>query len=239
MAFESTEFYVEGGRVSPSQISKTPVFTYSYLEGSKVMQKSQVRLLVFAILLIALLSILAAPTDIAVADDAKPPFVRLTIINNSQFDFSLVLYGPDQYNFSIPAHSDGSWIVKRGMYSSVMRACNISKVGTLDMSIFQIIHVPVCGGNAGAKGDKHHHIDVADYIKPVKIKIRNKTSEPIGLYIRTLERHFFLNLEPNEIQYLILPKDQYVYSYVVCEQLVSGYYSPKVTPPFDLKCPTK
>lgn len=203
------------------------------------MQKLQVRLLVFAILLVALLGISAAPTDSALADDAKPPFVRLSVINNSQFEFSLMLYGPDQYNFSVPAHSDGSWIVDRGMYSFVMRACNISKTGTLDMSIYQIIHVPVCGGNAGAKGDKHHHIDVADYVKPVKIKIHNKTSEPIGLYLRTLEKHYFLNLEPGEIQYLILPKDQYVYSYVVCEQLVSGYYTPKVCPPFDLKCPTE
>ena len=203
------------------------------------MQKSQIHLTVFAIMVVALLSISAMPIDIASAEDAKPLFVRLSVINESQFEFSLVLYGPDQYTLSVPAHSNRSWIVDRGMYSSVMRACNISKTGTLDMSIYQIIHVPICGGNAGAKGDKHHHIDVADYIKPVKIKIRNKTDEPIGLYIRTLERHYFLNLEPYEIQYLILPKDQYVYSYVVCEQLISGYYTPKVSPPFDLKCPTK
>lgn len=203
------------------------------------MQKIHIRLTVFAILLVAILAISSAPNNIALADDAKPPFVRLTVINKSQNEFSLILYGPDQYTISVPARSDGSWIVDRGMYSFVMRACNISKTGTLDMSIYQIIHVPICGGNAGAKGDKHHHIDVAEYIKPVKIKIRNKTFEPIGLYIRTLERHYFLNLEPREIQYLILPKDQYVYSYVVCEQLVSGYYTPKVSPPFDLKCPTE
>ena len=203
------------------------------------MQKLHVRITVIAILLVALLAISSAPNDIALAEGAKPPFVRLTVINNSQYEFSLLLYGPGQYSFSVPAYSNGSWIVDRGTYSFVMRACNISKTGTLDMSIYQILHVPICGGNAGAKGDKLHHIDVADYVKPIKIKIRNKTFEPIGLYIRTLERHYFLNLEPSEIQYLILPKDQYVYSYVVCEQLVSGYYTPMVSPPFDLKCPTK
>jgi hypothetical protein len=122
-----------------------------------------------------------------------------------------------------------------------MEACNYSKFGTMDLSTFQTIHVPVCGGRAEGFKHKTHHIDVATLVKPVRVTIDNKTGENVGIYLRTLEDDHFLNFEPGESMELILrqePGIQYVYSYVACGgQLISGYYYPLYRVPLELKCP--
>jgi len=201
---------------------------------------SRSRLVIFTIFLITILGITAVFTDTALAE--KSGVVRLTVINNSQFDFSLELYGPGEYSIYVPAKSDGKIIVDRNEYSYVMEACNYVKTGTLNMTIFQTIHVPACGGNAGAVRNKLHHIDVSKLFKPVRITIRNKTNEKIGLYLRTIENHYFLNIKANEITTAVVLKEPdvlYVYSYLACGELITGYWTPVVSPPFDLKCPTK
>lgn len=166
----------------------------------------------------------------------KSGLARLIIENDSQFEFTLILYGPEDLNYTVNAHSSETDTIVRGEYYFMMRACNQTATGTMDLSIHKTIYVPVCGGNAGAKGDKHHAEDVSDFIKMVKVKVRNKTHEPIGLYLRTLNDDFFLNLEPNEIQFVTVPKDRYVYSYVACGELITGYYQSLVRIPLDLKC---
>jgi len=187
--------------------------------------------------LIVLIAVLAVPATTALADDdEKPPDVRLTIINESQFEFSIFLYGPEQHSISVPAQATYVTFVSREWYSFSMNACNFTEVGTLNMTMEQTIHVPICGGRAFAPVYRPHHVDVADYIKPLNLKIRNKTGSPVGLYIRTLDEHHFLNFDTGEIQYQILLKKQYVYSYYACGQLYAGYYTPYVSIPFDLTC---
>jgi hypothetical protein len=98
------------------------------------------------------------------------------------------------------------------------------------------MHVPICGGTLKPKGEKTHHVDTSDYVKTVKITIRNKTWEKIRLYLRTLDNHYYLNLEPQEVTTLIVPRDRYVYSFVACDDLEAGYYEARVYQPLDLKC---
>lgn len=186
--------------------------------------------------LIAVIAALVAPVTVAVADTTKPPIVRLTVINESQFEFSISLYGPEQHFIKVPAKTTYFTFVSRDWFSFTMNACNYTEVGTLNMNMEQTIHVPVCGGRAINPGYKPHHVDVADYIKPLKAQIRNKTGAPVELYIRTLDEHHFLNLDTGEIQYVILLKRQYAYSYFACGELRVGYYTPFVSKPFDLTC---
>jgi hypothetical protein len=194
--------------------------------------KSIVRLAVIGILFVV---VLMGSVQAAFASSLWAP-VRLTVINESQYDFSILLYGPEQASLTVHPDQTGIKIVNRGMYSFTMRACNSSKNGKIDLNYEQTIHVPVCGGTAGPLGDKEHHLDASDYIKPVRVTIRNLTGEKIGIYIRTPEKHHFLNFEPGEKQTIILFKEQYVYSYVACGELIVGYYTPQVSPPFDLTC---
>jgi len=191
------------------------------------------RFAVFAILVVLGLAVSAGVAQ--AADNSLYAPVRLTVVNNSQFDFSLILFGPDQVSISVTPGQTGIKVVNRGIYSFTMRSCNYSKTGTMDLSIEQTIHVPVCGGDAGTVGDKHHHIDSSDYIKPIKVRVRNKTGEVIGFYLRTMENHFFFNFEPG-VTYVIVPKDQYVYSYVACGKLVTGTYLTSFVIPLDLRC---
>jgi len=184
--------------------------------------------------LIALLAALAVPATAAMAE--KPPTVRLTVINESQYEFSMYLYGPEQRFLTVPAGATYAIIVNRNWYSFTMDACNYTESGTLNMTMEQTIHVPICGGRALAPGYKPHHIDVADYIKPIRVKIRNKTGEQVGVYIRTLDEHHFLNFDAGEIQFDFMLKQQYVYSYFACDKLYAGYYTPYVSIPFDLTC---
>ena len=124
----------------------------------------------------------------------------------------------------------------RGKSYFAMTTCNRTTSGTLNLNIFQTMHVPVCGGNAGTIGGKHHNIDVSDYLKIVKIKIRNKTHQDIRLYLRTLDYHHYLNLEPKEVTTLNVVRDRYVYSDLACGELEAGYYEARVYIPLDLKC---
>ncbi len=187
-------------------------------------------------ILIALISILVFPATEAMAEIIKPPEVRLTIINESQFEFTISIYGPEYHLIEVPANTTSISIISRDMYSFTMKACNYTETGTLDMTIVQTLHVPICGGRALVPGYKLHHIDVATYIKPIKLKLRNKTGSPVGIYIRTLDEHHFLNLDFGEIQNVILLKKQYAYSYLACGSLQVGYLTPFRHVPFDITC---
>lgn len=186
----------------------------------------------FAVLMI----VLALPGGEVAASEGKPPNVRFTIINYSQHPFSINLYGPDQFNITVAPYSKKATVVPRGTYSFTMEACNHPSSGKINLNIYQIMHVPVCGGSAKPVGDKPHNIDTSDYIKMVRITIRNKTHEPVRLYLRTLENHYYLNLDPREKTTLVVPRDRYVYSFVACDDLQAGYYNARVSIPLDLKC---
>lgn len=204
-------------------------------------RNARLRLTIFAVLLIAILGSAAFATD---ALAGTKPDIRITILNNSQFSFYLYLYGGgEEFTLRVPARSSEIYFITPGEYYYYMEACNYTKSGNMDLSVFQTIHIPVCGGRASQKASKFHHIDVSTIMKPVRVKVRNKTGENVGVYIRTIEDHHFLNLVKGEVTELILKKEegiQYVYSFFACDgQLVVGYYSPLTRWPLDLKCPKK
>ena len=204
------------------------------------MKKSTLTKLSIVVAVVAVLMIaFALQTDNALAYTSKSPNVRFTIDNNSQHSFHINLYGPAQYSFDVPPKSKRSWYLPRATYSFSMEACNHTSSGTLNLKIYQTMYVPVCGGTAGPKGDRHHAVDTSDYIKPVRIKIRNMTREPIHLYLRTIENHYYVDLDPREITTLVVLRGYYVYSYVACGELEAGYYQSVITPPLDLVCSDK
>ena len=207
-----------------------------------MLKKSRIRFIVLAILFVAILAASVVFTRNVLADTKS--VVRFKVENDSQFPFIIFMYGEEQgreYSMTVPAYSKDKVFVVPDTYSYLMESCNYANQGTLDLSVFQTLHVPVCGGKAAGYRNKAHHIDVSRFVKPVKSKIRNQTGEDVELYLRTVDDHHFLTLEAGEIMNVILKKEegiQYVYSFLACDgQLVTGYYTPRVTPPLDLKCP--
>lgn len=198
--------------------------------------QSSKRIFAFTFVLLAFLIALAVPLETASAAGEKPPYVRFTVINNSQFDFSISLFGTQNYTISVPAHSQGFWIVDRGWYSFSMTSCNFTETGTINLTIPKTMHVPVCGGRALANVYKPYQVDVANFIKPIRVEVVNETFEEIGVYIRTLEKDHFLNLEPKGTQEVILRKQEYTFSYVACDELITGTFTPYVRRPFKLNC---
>jgi hypothetical protein len=207
------------------------------------MKKSaRTRITVFAVLLVAIIGISVIFTTNVLADEK--PIIRLTVVNTSQFPFTLYIYGDNkgnEYSIDVPAYTDGKLFIKPDIYSYYMEVCNYTKNGTMDLSVFQTLHIPVCGGKAAGYRNKSHHIDVSRFVKPVRSKVRNQTGQAVELYLRTQDDHHFLTLESGEILEVILKKEegiQYVYSFLACgDQLITGYYTPRQTPPLDLKCP--
>lgn len=212
--------------------------------GENIMQrKIRIQFIVLFAFLLVLLGVAASFASPALAADSASTVIRLSVDNASQFPFYLYLYGAggQEYSISVPAYSDGKLFIQPGDYAYYMEACNYSKYGTMALPNFQTIHVPVCGGRAAGFKHSTHHIDVATIMKPVRVKIRNKTGEDIGVYVRTQEDHHFLNLKKGEVIEVILKKEegiQYVYSFQACGgQLIAGYYTPMAKWPLDLKCP--
>ena len=170
--------------------------------------------------------------------------IRLTLVNDSQFDFILYIYGKNhkqEYRATVAPYTTDKLFIEPDEYEYYMEVCNYSKLGQFDLWTFQTIHAPVCGGKAEGFTHKAHHIDVSQLIKPVRVTIRNMTGEDVELYLRTQEDHHFLNLVAGEHLQVLLKKEpgiDYVYSFLGCgDQLISGYYTPRQTPPLDLKCP--
>ena len=170
--------------------------------------------------------------------------IRLSLVNDSQFDFVLYIFGVnhgEEYEITVPPYSNGKLFIQPDAYDYYMEICNYSKSGQFDLFNFQTIHAPICGGKAEGFTHKPHHIDLSQIIKPVRVKIRNMTGEDVGVYLRTQIDHHFLNLKAGEHLEVLLRKEpgiDYVYSFFGCgDQLISGYYTPRQTPPLDLKCP--
>ncbi|HBY07289.1 MAG TPA: hypothetical protein DEH22_05700 [Chloroflexi bacterium] len=197
------------------------------------------RVSIFLAIFVALLLVMALPGSNALADEGQSPNVRFTILNYSHQPFSINLYGSEQFSYTVAPYSKLVTIVPRGTYSFTMEACKHTSSGTINLNIYQTMHVPVCGGTAKPVGEKIHDIDTSDYIKMVRITIRNKTKEPVRLYLRTLDNHYYLNLLPRETTTLVVPRDRYVYSFVACGDLEAGYYEARVMIPLDLKCTSK
>ncbi len=199
---------------------------------------TRIRLTVLAVVLFAIVF-----ASSAMAADSTTSVIRLSVVNNSQFPFYLYLYGAGGYEYTleVSAYSSGKEFIYPGEYSYYMEACNYSKFGEMDLSTFQTIHVPICGGRAAGYKHKTHHIDVATLVKPVRVTIDNETGENVGVYLRTLDDDHFLNFKPGESMELILrqePGIQYVYSFQACGgQLISGYYYPLFRVPLVLECP--
>ena len=195
-----------------------------------------IRLTIFIAVLAVLMIALALPGNNALAYEDEPnPNVRFTVINHSQHPVSVSANGPEYFSIDVSPYSKGSVIVPRGTYTFNMEACNHTSSGVLNLNIFQTMYAPVCGGK-GVAVPKNHKIDVADYIKPVRVEIINKTWEPIRLYLRTLENHYYLNLDPKETIYQIVPRDRYVFSYLACDDLQSGYYNARAKISLQLRC---
>jgi hypothetical protein len=198
-----------------------------------------IRISIFIAVLAVLMIALALPGAHAMANDYEQnPNVRFTIINHSQHPVSVSANGPEYFSIEVDPYSKGSVIVPRGVYKFNMEACNHTSSGVLNLNIFQTMYAPVCGGK-GVTTPKNHKIDVADYIKPIRVEIVNNTWEPIRLYLRTLDNHYYLNLEPRETIYQIVPRDRYVFSYVACDDLQAGYYSARSKISLDLRCYNK
>jgi hypothetical protein len=205
-------------------------------------KRTRIRFAIFAIVLVAVLGVSAVFASSALAD--VKPIIRLTVVNSSQFDFSLYIFGENygnEYTMNVPPYSQSKIFIKPDEYSYYMEACNYSKFGEMDLWVFQTLHVPVCGGKAAGYQNKSHHIDISKIFKPVRVKIRNMTGQAVELYLRTMDDHHFLTLEQGEHLEVILRKESgidYVYSFLACgDQLITGYYTPRQTPPLDLVCP--
>jgi len=199
-----------------------------------------IRQISFGFVLIAMIFALAVPAGAVLADEDDESPILFKVINETQFEFSLWIWGPSQYEITLEPETEAEYWLDRGWYAFTMLACNDSAVGTMDFTHPQTLHVPICGGTAGATGDSYTHMDASDWIRPVRIKIRNRTGEPIDVYIRTVDDHHFVSVDEYETEYLLLndSKSEYVYSYVACDKLHTGYFKPN-TIPFDLSCGKK
>ncbi len=196
------------------------------------------RHLILGLLMLALLLALALPAP-AQAQGEDFTWMLLTVTNESQFDYTLYLYGGTNYTLVVPPKTTTQFFVDKGWYAYSQVACNLTTNGTFDFtSTHYTINVPICGAPPSKSWNASLYYDTATDIRPIRIKIRNKTRLPIELYVRTLTEHHFMTFDPLETQELLLDNqdETYAYSYVACGELRSGYLLPRRGIPFDLEC---
>jgi len=204
-------------------------------------QSSKLFLLLGVVMAVTIFALAVPGRNVMADDDSdtdKPLYIPFTVINQSQFDLTLSLYGPSSYEITVPPKSEADYWLDRGWYAFTMESCTLSEVGTFDFTSRRTLHVPICGGTAGIIDRSSQHIDASDYIRPATIKVRNRTRENVDVYIRTLEEHHFMKFDPMETQYLLIEdaSQEFVYSYLACGVLHSGYTRLYVHVPFDITC---
>ncbi len=200
-----------------------------------------IKLAGMAIVLFAIFGVITSP---AIASpnantEDKSPYVRMHVINKSQFDFTIAIFGKKDYKLKLSPRSDKSVIVERGTYSFVMHACNATETGTINLNLFRNVIVPVCGGSALNKRKNPHNFDTTQYIKSIRMRVKNKTHEKITVYIRNKKRNYWATVEPKQWASLLVFREQYVYSFVACGKLQSGYYKARANQPLYLTCKNK
>jgi len=197
------------------------------------------------IILMILMAVLLLPQGVVLAQDEEddeiselPHEIFFWIFNHSQFDFTLDLYGPTEYSLTVPPDSTGFFVIKNGWYAFTMYYCNMSETGTLDLTNHKNMISPICGGTGGATGQSYTYYDASDYIRPAQILVRNRTLQPIEVYIRTLEEHHFLSFEPLEERFIHIEdaSQDFAFSYVACDELIAGMTRLYIRVPFDLMC---
>lgn len=198
----------------------------------------------FAIVLIILIALMGAAAmssqpAFASSHDAKPSIVRFTVDNDTQYTFTMVMFGPEDFTVRVDPRSTKAFQLTRGMYSYVMNSCNFRATGSIDLTVVQTMNVPVCGGNANAIASHPHQLDASDVIKVIEITIKNKTKEDVNLYLRTLEYDYFLSFGFNETKTLYVLRDEYTYSFVACGDLEAGKYEARFRKPLILTCTEK
>ena len=197
------------------------------------------------VILAAMLFALMIPSGFALAqddDDDDNDVLReifFWVYNESQFDLTLWLYGPAEYELIVPADSEGFFIIKNGWYAFTMESCNLTDIGTIDFTTHKTMHNPICGSTAGLVGQANNHYDTSDFVsRPARIQIRNRTFERIEVYIRTLDEDHFLTFEPMESVWVLFNdiEQEFTYSYLACGELQRGTVTFYRMLPFDLDC---
>lgn len=179
------------------------------------MKNRLLRLILFLGVVVALVTIAAAPSPFRGIVLAKSELVRLTVENRSSGSLYVWLTGPAVYYFEVKADETELFAVPRGEYSYRFRACGDTVSGTLDLNIQRKLVMPVCGGRATSETNAAGTVDISEQIKIVEVSFENESDSRV-LLIMTGPTTYVFTFEDDEEKDYTIAKGDYKVQVFAC-----------------------
>ena len=199
-------------------------------------RKKIARITGFALMVILLLPVMAAPVQ------AKAPagesLARLTIVNNSKEIVYLELTGDRYYYFVVPVNTTKIYTPVKGEYAYVLKSCGIFVNGTFDLTKNQKLVVPRCGDKDGPDTGGANVTDASKLIRLVDVKLENSAKTDI-LLILTGPATYVFSIPKGETHKYTIAKGGYTLKLYACGKTRTGNFWAYVHKEQEFFCPPK
>lgn len=165
------------------------------------------------------------------SSDIRP--MKFTVINGNPQTVNVKLVGPQNYFLTVGGNTTGSYGLVTGVYKYTVYVCGTSVSGTLDLSIYKDLTIPVCGANAKSSADIHD--ENVSLRKIVRVSITNHSSVPLSLRMDGPTSYVLL-IQPDESKTLSFLRGSYTYVSYGCNDVSEGSFYAKHNASLDLSC---
>ena len=157
-----------------------------------------------------------------------------TITNGNPKTVYVTLKGPKTYNFRVAGNTTSVYSVTNGEYTYTLSACEISVVGKIDLTKYQVMNIPVCGASASGSADEHQvYISLSDI---VRVGFANHTSTGLAVLLKG-PRGYSLYLPGGTTKTFSILRGKYSYEYFACGKTFKGKFEATNKTKVDLSCP--
>lgn len=168
--------------------------------------------------------------------DLSPAFrpIKLIVSNGNPRSVRVKLDGPRNYHLTVGGNTTASYGLVQGVYKYIVYICGTTVQGTLDLTVYKDLTIPVCGANAVGAADLHE--ENISLNKIVRSYITNQTTSLLVLRLEGPQNYSFL-VQPHETKVLSLLRGSYSYEYFGCSATVKGTFNAKNNASLMLNCP--
>ncbi len=166
--------------------------------------------------------------------DPKFRPIPFTVENGNPKSVYVKLEGPKTYNFTVSGNTTAVYSTTYGTYKYTIYACETNVQGTIDLTKYQVLNIPVCGASASGSADEHQVYISFSHL--VGVSIRNQTGADTAIALKGPKTYYFYVPAGQTKEYSLF-RGSYSYSYPACKQTVKGKIEANNRTSLRMSCP--